>query len=244
MPDLDRITKGVEVHHVEPKIMDVLVLLASRPGHVFSRADIIDAVWSKKFIGESALSRAVALLRDALEDDAHKPHFIETIPKRGYRLLGTVEAVDEETLNRAKRGSGGEAGITGSRRRTPEGLCSLLWGQVRVALADGEHLLGRDGDAVLRLPSGRVSRRHARIAVSGAHAVIEDLGSRNGTFVRGQRVTAPTELVDGDEICLGSEFISFAVSVPEGSTEEQTADVPGSLREPVGVTGPSSNPNS
>ena len=221
--------------------MDVLVLLATRPGHVFARADIIDAVWAKKFIGESALSRAVALLREALGDDAQKPRFIETIPKRGYRLLEDVVPVTEDAVNRSSQEE--KRAAASGRHARSEGLCSLLWGQMRVALADGEHLLGRDADAVLRLPSGRVSRRHARIAVSGAHAVIEDLGSRNGTFVRGRRVNGATELADGDEICLGSELITFAVSFPEGSTEEQTADGGGAGHVRVGHNGPSSNPN-
>lgn len=247
IPDLDRMTRNAEVHHVEPKIMDVLVLLASRPGHVFSRADIIDAVWAKKFIGESALSRAVALLREALDDDAHAPSFIETIPKRGYRLLGAVESVDEATANAAVQAgahhAASGAGTRGGAAR-PEGLCSLTWGQVRLALADGEHLIGRDPQAVLRIPSNRVSRRHARIAVSGAHAVIEDMESRNGTFVRGRRVTAPTELADGDEIFVGSEVIAFAVTFPEGSTQEQTADAVGAGHGRVGAAGPSSSPNS
>jgi DNA-binding winged helix-turn-helix (wHTH) protein len=226
IPDLGRVTRGADVHHVEPKIMDVLVLLASRPGHVFSRADIIDAVWAKKFIGESALSRAVALLREALNDDAHAPQYLETIPKRGYRLLTPVEPVDEATANAAAQAA---AHHTPSRASTDghgarhEGLCSLIWGQVRLALADGEHVIGRDPQAVLRIPSNRVSRQHARIAVSGAHAVLEDMGSRNGTFVRGQRVTAPLELTSGDEIFVGSEVITFTVAFPEGSTEEDTA---------------------
>jgi DNA-binding winged helix-turn-helix (wHTH) protein len=227
-PDLDRIVRDEVVNHVEPKIMDVLVLLATRPGHLFSRVDIIDAVWAKKFIGESALSRAVALLRDALGDDAQRPRFVETIPKRGYRLLAPVEPVDEDTANRvgeARARAAASATTPPGPQQRHEGLCGLRWGQIRVSLGDGEHLIGRDPEAVLRIPSSRVSRRHARIAVSGAHAVLEDMGSRNGTFVRGRRVTAPTELSDGDEICVGPEFITFAVTFPEGSTEEQTADV-------------------
>jgi DNA-binding winged helix-turn-helix (wHTH) protein len=246
-PDLDRVTRDDVVHHVEPKIMDVLVLLASRPGHVFSRADIIDAVWAKKFIGESALSRAVALLREALADDSHVPRFIETIPKRGYRLLVAAERVDEATADAAVR-AGAHRADPGAdaqgRAARPEGLCSLIWGQMRLALADGEHLIGRDPQAVLRIPSNRVSRQHARLAVSGAHAVLEDMGSRNGTFVRGRRVTAPLELASGDEIFVGSEVITFAVTFPEGSTEEQTAGEARPGRGRADLQDPSTDPHS
>ena len=67
-----------------------------------------------------------------------------------------------------------------------------------------------------------VSRRHARIVVEGAHATIEDLESRNGTFVRGRAVRRPTPLADGDEVAFGPEKTTFCS--PSASTA--TRDVP------------------
>jgi len=89
-PQLNRLTRsdGTAVQ-IEPKMMDVLVCLARQPGAVIPREQLIDAVWPKLFISDSVLTRAIAGLRRALEDDARRPIFIETISKRGYRLLAT-----------------------------------------------------------------------------------------------------------------------------------------------------------
>jgi len=88
-PQLNRLSRsGGENVQLEPKMMDVLVCLARTPGQVVSREALIDAVWPEVFISESVLTRAIAGLRRALGDDARRPSFIETISKRGYRLIG------------------------------------------------------------------------------------------------------------------------------------------------------------
>jgi DNA-binding winged helix-turn-helix (wHTH) protein len=88
-PQLNRLSRsGGEDVQIEPKMMDVLVHLARNPGQVVSREALIDAVWPEVFISESVLTRAIAGLRRALGDDARRPSFIETISKRGYRLIG------------------------------------------------------------------------------------------------------------------------------------------------------------
>ncbi len=71
--------------------MDVLVLLVARAGAVVAKEELIDAVWEGRIIAEGTLTNAVAELRRALDDDARAPRFIETIPKRGYRLVARVE---------------------------------------------------------------------------------------------------------------------------------------------------------
>ena len=88
-PQLNRLSRsGGKDAQLEPKMMDVLVCLARNSGQVVSREALIDAVWPEVFISESVLTRAIAGLRRALGDDARKPRFIETISKRGYRLIG------------------------------------------------------------------------------------------------------------------------------------------------------------
>jgi Tol biopolymer transport system component len=71
--------------------MDVLVYLARHPREVMSKEQILEAVWPQQFVADSVLTRAIAELRRALHDDAHSPSYIETIPKRGYRLIGEVD---------------------------------------------------------------------------------------------------------------------------------------------------------
>lgn len=86
-PSLNRLTRGETIVRIEPKLMDVLVFLARHAGEVVSKDDIAGAVWPQLFITESVITRAIAGLRKALGDDMRSPRFIETIVKRGYRLL-------------------------------------------------------------------------------------------------------------------------------------------------------------
>ena len=202
-PALNRVTCGERVVHLRPKAMDVLVLLAQRSGQVVRQEVIIDTVWAKEFIGDSALKTAVFELRAAFSDDPHAPKIIETIPKRGYRLVAPVEWRDA-----------GAAEVPAN--------CSpfaLIVGNRRIVLAEGENLIGRVPEVRARIDSIKVSRHHARITVSGCRAVLEDLGSKNGTFVRGERVEAPVELADGDRITIGEVVLVFRVTGIPGSTE-------------------------
>ncbi len=75
---------------LEPKVMDVLLALATQPGNVLSRDELIDAVWKAEFGADERLTRAISLLRKAFGDDRGAARYIETVPKRGYRLAVTV----------------------------------------------------------------------------------------------------------------------------------------------------------
>jgi TolB-like protein len=89
-PSLDRISKGATVTHLRPRLMDLLVFLAQNAGRVVGKDEIIGTVWERRFLAESVLTRSVADLRRLLSDDAEEPRFIETVPKRGYRLIVPV----------------------------------------------------------------------------------------------------------------------------------------------------------
>jgi pSer/pThr/pTyr-binding forkhead associated (FHA) protein len=90
-----------------------------------------------------------------------------------------------------------------------------------MALCEGEHVIGRNTDLALTLRSPSVSRRHARIVIAGEVATVEDLGSKNGTYVRGRRITAPVPLADGDQIRIGGFEIRFRTTTAEAPTETQ-----------------------
>jgi DNA-binding winged helix-turn-helix (wHTH) protein/TolB-like protein len=77
---------------IEPKIMQVLCVLAGEPGRVFTRAELIDRVWGTEFGADESLTRAISHLRKALGDTRGEPMVIETISKRGYRLLPSAIA--------------------------------------------------------------------------------------------------------------------------------------------------------
>jgi DNA-binding winged helix-turn-helix (wHTH) protein len=89
-PSLNVIGQAGTVRHLEPQVMDLLAFLAAAGGRVVSKDDIIDAVWQGRFIADATLTRSIADLRRALGDDQQPHQYIETIPKRGYRLVAQV----------------------------------------------------------------------------------------------------------------------------------------------------------
>ncbi|MCW8984749.1 MAG: transcriptional regulator, partial [Thermoanaerobaculales bacterium] len=90
-PRLNRLTRNGESIQIELKMMDVLVCLAEHAGELVERQQLIDAVWATEYVSENILTRAVAELRRTLGDDAKEPKFIETIHRRGYRLIAPVK---------------------------------------------------------------------------------------------------------------------------------------------------------
>jgi DNA-binding winged helix-turn-helix (wHTH) protein len=92
-PSLNLFTRGEASVRVRPQLMDLLLCLASHPGTVLRKEELVAEVWEGRWIAQSALSRCIAELRAALGDDAQHPRVIETITKRGYRVIATVEVV-------------------------------------------------------------------------------------------------------------------------------------------------------
>jgi len=186
-PKLDRISR--DGHHVRlrPRAMDVLICLALESGKLASKQNIIDAVWRTEFVSDHALTQVVAELRSALGDDARNPTYIENIPRRGYRLVATVTPVA------ASVPSARDASLP-FKLQSEDGDHPLM---------QGPNIIGRTGDADISIDRTEVSRCHARILVQGTTATIEDLGSKNGTFLNGERLEGPALLANGDEIWIG-----------------------------------------
>jgi Tol biopolymer transport system component/DNA-binding winged helix-turn-helix (wHTH) protein len=89
-PQINCVQKNGTSMHLEPKVMQVLVLLASNQGDVVSKERLLQTVWSGVFVGEDVLTRSISEIRRVLADDARSPHVIQTIPKTGYRLIAPV----------------------------------------------------------------------------------------------------------------------------------------------------------
>jgi len=88
-PSLGRIFRGDVMVHLELRVIDVLVRLAEHATNLVTRQQLMDEVWGRVDISDNTLTRAIADLRSALGDDAKRPAYIETIHRRGYRLLQT-----------------------------------------------------------------------------------------------------------------------------------------------------------
>ena len=198
-----QLRQGDEERHLSPKAFDFLCLLLDNRPRALSKTEIHARLWPATFVSDATLTSLVAEVRSALSETAGDAVFVRTVHRFGYAFEG---GVTELTL--PARASSADLA-----------RCWIVWEWGQVALSDGEHLLGRDGDVAVWLESPTVSRHHARIRVNGLEATVEDLGSKNGTFLHGHRLTAPAPLADGDEISVGSVLVRFRRPEPGVTTE-------------------------
>ena len=96
-PSIRRIRCGGKVVKLEPRVMQVLEFLARHPNEVVSRTQLEKGVWGERTVGYEALGRTVALLRRALGDDSRQPKYIETLSKKGYRLIASVRHPEDNS---------------------------------------------------------------------------------------------------------------------------------------------------
>jgi TolB-like protein/DNA-binding winged helix-turn-helix (wHTH) protein len=105
-PGLNTVSQGGKAARLEPKIMEVLVCLAEHPGETLSKDKLLQTVWPDTFVTEDVLTRSISELRRVFEDDAKEPRIIQTIPKRGYRLLAPVQAANGNAHGESSAGVG------------------------------------------------------------------------------------------------------------------------------------------
>ena len=187
---------------LSPKVLELLqALLEARP-RALSKAELHDRLWPDTFVSDTSLAQAVTELRKALGDHARDPLYVRTIHRFGYAFCGPAHAGPEP----------GGAPPACSR-------FVVLQGPREIHLYEGENLLGRVPDGVVRLVSEKASRRHARIVVANDRAVLEDLGSKNGTFLNGARVEGSMPLSEGDRIVVGREVLVLCAGPSPGTTQ-------------------------
>ena len=196
--------RGGVPRELSPKGFQFLeLLLAARP-RAIAKPQIHERLWPDTFVSDSSLARLASEVRAAIGDDARHPRLVRTLHRHGYAFSGVVAVEPAEA----------------AFRPAP---CRLVWGERQIPLLEGENLLGRGSEAAVRIDLGRVSRLHARIVVEGERARLEDLGSKNGTFLRGARLQGPAELLDGDEIGVGTAVLLFRAAHGDSTTETGTA---------------------
>ncbi len=200
--DTRQLVRGDRELHLGAKAFDFLDFLITQTPRVVSRARIRDRLWPGTFISESTLATVVNEVRAALGDDPKKPCFIRTVRGHGYAFQGETSATAPDAPPSPHTGAS----------------FHLVLEDREVTLHEGENLLGRVENGVVWLDAPTVSRRHARIVVAGEAAVLEDLSSKNGTFLKGQRLSAPVSLSDGDVIWLGQVAVTFRVLAAGGPT--------------------------
>lgn len=186
--------------HVSPKAFRLLELLVTAAPRALSKAELQDCLWPDTFVVEANLQHLISELRTVLVDDPRRPRYLRTVHGFGYAFQATPTH-------------------TPTRPSPSSVLCRLRWESGRVTLSEGEHTIGRDPTADVVLDSVHVSRRHARIRLYDGEVTIEDLGSKNGTFVRDQRVDGTVELGDRDHLRFGGLEVDIRISSHTASTE-------------------------
>lgn len=187
----------------------VLAALVSRPGELVSRQELRSALWPDGvFVDqEHGLNIAVAKLRRALRDPAESPRYVETLERRGYRFAVPVAEIAPQTVRPP------------TAEKPPPRLVRIVWGRRSIPLSEGVHLVGRDPSSEVWVDSPQVSRRHACIKVDESSVTVEDLGSRNGTFVAGEPIAAPRVLAGGDVVAVGPARLVVRTESPLGTTQ-------------------------
>ena len=196
LPHVRRLERDGAAVALTPKAFDLLLALVMHRERALSKDDIMSLVWPGSIVEESNLAQQVLLLRRALGTD----DCIATIPRFGYRFAVTV--VEEQS------------------RGAPPAISPhcLIWDGREFLLHEGLTVIGRAEDADLQIPVSSLSRRHARVLVRGFEATIEDLGSRHGSWRGTLPVKAPTLLVSGDSIRLGTATLVYCLVMPDDTT--------------------------
>jgi DNA-binding winged helix-turn-helix (wHTH) protein len=193
--DARQLYRGAVAVHLSRKAFDLLAFLVAQRPRAVPRQELYDHLWPDTFVVEANLPILIREVRVALGDT--KGEWIRTVHRHGYacapeeRRAGTEEAAAHV----------------------------LVHGDREVPLGEGENIVGRDPSARVRSASGSISRRHAAIIVEGENATIVDLGSKNGTFVDGDRVVEPHPLRDGMKVVFGTVEMVYRWAPAHRQTE-------------------------
>jgi DNA-binding winged helix-turn-helix (wHTH) protein len=193
---LDSETRQLHVRgqaiHIKPKAFQFLELLLENRPRAVSKKQIHERLWPGTYVSDGALTSLLVEVRNAIGDEARHPLYLRTVHRFGYAFFGSAQEM---------------------RREASPGLrpwsCWILGAGKRTALEPGETVIGRDPGAGLYIDDPSVSRRHARIFVTGESATLEDLGSKNGTHLGDQRIEVRVPLNDGARIRIGTVALTF-----------------------------------
>lgn len=205
--DTRQVWSGEQEVRLSPKAFDLLALLIERRPRAVSKADIRSRLWPGTFVSDSSLPSLVSEIRDAIADDQRNPPLVRTVPRFGYAFQG--DPIAPPVPEPAATGGGPYYRLIGTAGEVP--------------LLPGDNVLGREGAGIIAVHSSTVSRRHARLVVDAQGAAIEDLGSKNGTYVNDRPLNAQVRLADGDQVRIGSLLFTFRVSAGTESTETQSS---------------------
>lgn len=226
-PSRNEVVVHGEVRHVKPKVMEVLTLLLNARGEVVTKSDLLDRVWPNMVVSESVLVEAVHELRSALADDARQPRFIQTIPRRGYRVMAELKFGEPPQIKHPAGSGRPRIAVTEFKSLSPdpedryfcEGLCEDLTNslgknpEIEVVArtstlsfsstdTDPSHIAARLGATHL---VGGTLRKHERRVRVVAHLVDAQSGTQLWSDVYDQELTDLLHVQDKIAHAIGDE---------------------------------------
>jgi DNA-binding winged helix-turn-helix (wHTH) protein len=198
-PESRRLFRGGAPVPLSPKAFTLLEILVRNRPRAMAKSELQETLWPDTFVVEANLANLVAELRQAMGEKGHRDGCLRTVHGFGYAFSG--EAAED---------SGVKAGLVSAFSLVRDGRA--------LALAPGENVIGRDPVCAVFVDDATVSRHHARITLSGGEAVLEDLGSKNGTTVNGRPPGSSCVLRHGDALLLGSVLFTVRLASTPGET--------------------------
>ena len=190
---------GIEIH-LAPKAFELLLMLVRNQPNAVPHERLHAALWPGVHVSETSLAALVTQLRKALGDASGDGRVIRTLHRVGYAFIG-------------------EAIVTGPAPAIATPVSRLIWRGESFEVPAGESVIGRDRACAIHLDADSISRQHARLSLTEREASIEDLGSKNGTWVAGERIHGIVPLADGTSFQLGSETVRFELTGDERPTK-------------------------
>jgi DNA-binding winged helix-turn-helix (wHTH) protein len=190
--DTRQLFRRDQERHLTPKALDLLTILVENRPKATAKNDLHERLWPATFVSDANLAILIAEIRTALGDSARRPRYIRTVHRFGYAFAAEATPVGD-----------------GPPQPTARAAYWLTSKRQRYTLDEGEHIVGRMADSDIAVGHDSVSRRHARVVVSGTGVTVEDLGSKNGTYVENVRVTGARPLEDGDRVRFGAVALTF-----------------------------------
>jgi DNA-binding winged helix-turn-helix (wHTH) protein len=194
------VRRGGRDMHLAPKAFDLLLILVTNQPNAVGHDQLHAALWPGVHVSETSLAALVTQLRKALGDRSGDGRVIRTLHRVGYAFVG-------------------DATVTGAPPVTAEPAGRLIWRGTVFEVPAGESVIGRDRACAIQMDADSVSRRHARLRVTPQGAWLEDLDSKNGTWLAGERIHGAVALADGASFKLGSETVRFESSGDQRPTK-------------------------
>lgn len=182
--------------HLAPKAFTLLSILISERPRAMAKRELMEHVWPDVIVEEANLKNLIAEVRAALGDDGRAEKLIRTVHRFGYAFTGRVVEEHDEAIR----------------------LCTLIVGSRTIDVRSEQAVIGRGRDCDVVISDRSASRHHARIFQTSGHVYLEDLKSKNGTWMGGARISDAIELRDGAEFRVGDVPVTVVLAFDEAST--------------------------